>query len=29
MGVDVGLDLVKQLLGIACIYVDDKGKYIL
>jgi thiamine biosynthesis lipoprotein len=26
MGVDVGLDLVNQLPGIGCIYVDDKGK---
>ena len=26
MGVDVGLDLVNQLPGVGCIYVDDKGK---
>jgi thiamine biosynthesis lipoprotein len=26
LGVDVGLDLVNQLPGIGCIYVDDKGK---
>jgi len=26
LGVDVGLDLVNQLPGIDCIYVDDKGK---
>jgi thiamine biosynthesis lipoprotein len=24
MGVDVGLDLVNQLPGVGCIYVDDK-----
>jgi hypothetical protein len=29
MGVDVGLDLVNQLPGVGCIYVDDKGKYLL
>jgi thiamine biosynthesis lipoprotein len=23
---DVGLDLVNQLPGVGCIYVDDKGK---
>jgi thiamine biosynthesis lipoprotein len=27
MGVDVGLDLVNQLPGVGCIYVDD-GKNI-
>tara|TARA_R110002124_G_scaffold175749_1_gene343605 strand:- start:536 stop:1525 length:990 start_codon:yes stop_codon:yes gene_type:complete len=26
LGVDVGIDLVDQLPGIGCIYVDDKGK---
>jgi thiamine biosynthesis lipoprotein len=26
MGVGVGLDLVNQLPGVGCIYVDDKGK---
>ncbi|MFV5696491.1 FAD:protein FMN transferase [Flavobacterium sp. LB3P122] len=26
LGVDVGLDLVNQLPGIGCIYVDDNGK---
>jgi thiamine biosynthesis lipoprotein len=26
LGVDVGLDLVNQLPGIGCIYVDDSGK---
>jgi thiamine biosynthesis lipoprotein len=26
LGVDVGIDLVNQLPGIGCIYVDDKGK---
>lgn len=26
LGVDVGLDLINQLPGIGCIYVDDKGK---
>jgi thiamine biosynthesis lipoprotein len=26
LGVDVGLDLVNQLPGIGCIYVDDEGK---
>jgi thiamine biosynthesis lipoprotein len=24
MGVDVGLDLVNQLPGVGCIYVDDR-----
>ena len=26
LGIDVGLDLVNQLPGIGCIYVDDNGK---
>lgn len=26
LGVDVGIDLVNQLPGIGCIFVDDKGK---
>ncbi len=26
LGIDVGLDLVNQLIGIECIIVDDKGK---
>jgi thiamine biosynthesis lipoprotein len=26
---DVGLDLVNQLPGVGCIYVDDKEKYLL
>ncbi|AWG22447.1 thiamine biosynthesis protein ApbE [Flavobacterium faecale] len=26
LGIDIGLDLVNQLPGVACIYVDDKGK---
>lgn len=26
LGVDVGLDLINQLPGVGCIYVDDKGK---
>jgi thiamine biosynthesis lipoprotein len=26
LGVDVGLDLVNQLPGVGCIYVDDNGK---
>ena len=26
LGVDIGLDLVNQLPGIGCIYVDDSGK---
>jgi thiamine biosynthesis lipoprotein len=25
--VDVGIDLVNQLPGIGCIYVDDKGSF--
>jgi thiamine biosynthesis lipoprotein len=28
MGVDVGLDLVNQLPGVGCIYVDDREKYL-